>query len=104
MQCPGTQLLRREMSNELESDADVHAVLERNAQDYLFTCLGKYPRDGGVGVMDRLWSVSGKHIYRIYKYVLSQRQGIGKPYFHTLMDRPNGKRTNNLQDHTEYET
>ena len=62
-QCPGTQLLRREMFNELESDADVHAVLVRNAHDYLFTCLGMHHKDGTVDVMDRLLSNSGKHIY-----------------------------------------
>ena len=77
MQCPGTQQLQREMFNELESDADVQAILAINERHYLSLCLGMHPKDGIVEVMDRLWSISGKHIHRIYKYVLSQIQGIG---------------------------
>ena len=77
MQCPGTQHLRREMSNELDAEADVKAVLLRNAQDYLPICLGMHPKDCEDGIMERLWSITGKHICNIYRFVLNQRQGVG---------------------------
>ena len=77
MQCPGTQHLRTEMFNELESDASIKDVLNANVDDVMFICLGKCPVEYDSDVFIRLWCISGRHINCIYKYVLNQRTGVG---------------------------
>ena len=77
MQCPGTQHLRNEMFTELESDASIKNVLDTNVNDVFLTCLGKCPVEYDGDVYVRLWCISGRHINRIYKYVLNQRAGVG---------------------------
>ena len=72
MQCPGTQHLRNAMSE----DPDVNDALTMYKQETLYMCLGKCPKDLDWYTMEKLWCNSGKHISDMYKYVLSQRQGV----------------------------
>ena len=77
MQCPGTQHLRNDMFEELESSEDIRNVFAINENDVMLVCLGKCPNGILDNVMVNLWCISGRHINQIYKYVLSQRRGIG---------------------------
>ena len=77
MQCPGTHQLREAMFNDLKVDPEVEEVLTVYERETLKLCLGKYPDDCDWYTMEKLWCKSGKHISGIYRYVLSQRQGVG---------------------------
>ena len=77
MQCPGTQQLRNDMFEELESFQDIREVFTVNDRDVMLICLGKCPNDNFNNVFVKLWCISGRHINGTYKYVLNQRKGVG---------------------------
>ena len=77
VQCPGTQQLRFELYAELALYPDIDQVLREHEQDTMSIYLGKYPTDCSYNVMETLWCISWKHISGLYKFVLSQRQGVG---------------------------
>ena len=77
MQCPGTQQLRYDIFEELESHQGIKDVFVSNKNDVMLICLGKCPDDNYNNGMVKLWCISSRHINGIYKYILKQRKAVG---------------------------
>ena len=77
MQCPGTQILRNFMIEELESYQDIRDVFNSSPDSVMLICLGKCPNGFLDHTMTKLWCISGRHIDGIYRYVINQRMGVG---------------------------
>ena len=65
IQYPGTQQLRCNISDECEQYPVVNEVFKNYDQDIMSVCLGRCLNDCSYDSMEKLWCITGKHIYLV---------------------------------------